>query len=223
MTNQSNLELIKKIAAIDWDDDSLNELSVSFDSKPKKQDESLKEVKAPESTQPDQELPEDIGEFDRNVDENEGDTSFDFSTEEDIEQVPTSQQDEGVVPGQEGLIKEPKAPEKDNSASTLQDLLNQGYNLVRWVLGPEVSYNYKGELVTYPCGHCLAQKGLMDAASKKLGYGAGYIPLARFLDTDFSTGSPIFDSTHPDCRCSLEVTKLEDPSDVKYVTKDGLK
>lgn len=213
MTNQSNLELLRKIAAIDWDVfDKLNNEANTTDS--------VEEVKNNEVSKVQQDQPVDTGDSDRN-DDTATPTDFLFGDNVEKQQAPTVEQEQqnlGILPKEE-----PKEPEVDNSASTLQDLLNQGYDLVKWHLGPEVSYDYKGQRVTYPCGDCLAQKGLMDAASKQIGYIDGYIPLDRFLETDFSTGSPIFDSTHPGCRCFLEVTKLDNPDDVRYVTKDGIK
>lgn len=224
-TNQSNLDLIKKIARINFGDANVD---LSF------LDERFEKTEKPEQKQEDTKTDESLN----NIKEvQEPDTIFDEvikeyknsketkRTQPELTQQEVSESTEPIeqTPTQVSEAGTDTKGQPDVSEDALQQLLAAGYDIVKWVMSPERhTVDSRGREYDSPCGKCaLTQMRFERMSSYDDRLPNGYIWLADFLATPITHGR-IDDLTHPDCTCQLHVTKLADPNDVRVVTRNGL-
>lgn len=138
------------------------------------------------------------------------------------QEVPTEKQTQQLVEPGVGTT-EPTKGQPDVSDETLHQLLDEGYDLVSWVLSPERhTEDSRGREYDSPCGKCaLTQMRFERMSTWDQRLPKGYIWLKEFLEAPLTHGR-IDDLTHPDCTCELHVTKYNNPNDVRVVTRNGL-
>lgn len=141
-----------------------------------------------------------------------------------------------------GPIEEEIIPQ-DRSFSVLFNLMQEGYDLVTWAVD---------QVDGKTCPKCLAIADMFMSAEEKPGKPAGFFTLPEFLGykaepildekgvpmkdesgavqynyvqttSPYEHNAPIYDWSHPRCRCTLLVCKSNNPNDCKMISADGEK
>ena len=131
----------------------------------------------------------------------------------------------------------------DNSFDVLFNLMQQGYDIVTWVID---------QVDGKTCPKCIEISELFMSSEEKPGKPAGFFTLPEFLGykqepildekgdpikdengmikynyiqvgSPYEHNAPIYDWSHPRCRCTLFVGKSNNPNDYKIISADGEK